>query len=185
MSVNWLPNDPLKVENVWLLQSPFPLLLPSWEDAATHLFPTGSAYSKLFRHDDGFTLTHSQALKRSPRSGPESKAKWIAHTRMKLLTLTSLIKPSSQRSRCLCPKTKMRRQKYMKGKKKSKTHLALSILPLQARVKGHCILTEESRSCEHLYCAGVISGHVRQSHRTLSPPLLFQRELVWCIKLSF
>lgn len=124
---------------MWLLWNPFPLLLTSGRILLLVYYPLGLCLHFL-RHDDGFTVIYSQVLVRSSRSGV--KAKWTVHTKMELMTLTSLTKCTSQQSWCLCPR-------WLKwGERKTwerRTYLVLSVL-LQER-----ILTEKkSGSCEYL-----------------------------------
>lgn len=82
---------------MWLPWTPFPLLLPSWEDAVTPLLPTGSMLTVTF--SDMMMPLHwptPRPLWDHQSLEPEIKAQWIAPTRVELITLTSLTKHSSE-----------------------------------------------------------------------------------------
>lgn len=107
------------------------------------------AYSNFFRHDDGFTLTYSQAFMRSPKSGARSQGivnfphKDGAHD----LDLTDqMFQPVKLRFWT-------KQLKWGEGKIQKRTYLALSILLLQGKIGSHGIFTEESGSREYSSCA--------------------------------
>ena len=89
------------------------------------------AYSNCFRHDDGFTLTYSQAFPRSPKSGARNQGtvncphKDGAHD----LDLTD----QRFQPRELMFWTKQLKQE--EGNIQKRTYLALSILLLQGRIE--------------------------------------------------
>lgn len=115
---------------MWLLWNPFPLLqrlggycylsITHWVCAYTF-----SDMTKALQWPTPRYLWDHQGVE------SEVKAKWTAHTKMELMTLTSLTKCTGQQSWCLCPK-------WLKwGERKTwerRTYLALSVLLLQERI---------------------------------------------------